>query len=72
MPLFSYVCDACECTSEVLTRNGEKPECPECGSKKMAKELSHFAPLSASPEASMPACDMGNMCCGGGCGVPQN
>lgn len=73
MPLFTFVCKDCETSSEVLVHNGKAAACPSCGSKKMAKQLSHFAAVSSSAGADMPAaCDMGNMCCGGGCGFSPN
>jgi len=72
MPLFTFTCGHCRNTHEILTHNGEAPACPACDSKEMAKAMSHFAALSGTPDAMPSACDMGNLCCGGGCGVPQN
>ena len=74
MPLFTYECTSCGESAELLVANGAAVKCPECGSKKMEKALSHFAAVSGDGlGGDMPApCDMGNMCCGGGCGVPMN
>jgi len=47
---------------ELLVRADEKPSCTACGSKKVEKLLSHFAPMrGGSPSAAEPM----------GCGVPQ-
>jgi putative FmdB family regulatory protein len=63
MPLFEYVCGKCHARTEILVRGGETPVCPECGSTRMTKQASAFAPATSSPRAaSMPAgCES---CCG--------
>lgn len=49
MPLFYYECKDCHKTSEILVKSAEeKVTCPNCGSKKMEKMLSHFAPHGTS------------------------
>ncbi|MFK7736858.1 MAG: zinc ribbon domain-containing protein [Pirellulaceae bacterium] len=46
MPIYEYLCKKCESDVEILLRNSdEKPECPECGSKRLEKQLS----VAASP-----------------------
>lgn len=49
MPLFGYECKNCNKTFELLVKNAdEEVTCPQCGSKKMERMLSHFAPLGTS------------------------
>lgn len=71
MPLFTFECAECNAASEVLVRNGESPQCPACGSSRLAKGLSHFAPVAAA-SATPGDCNLGAMCCGGGCGFSPN
>jgi putative FmdB family regulatory protein len=41
MPLYEYLCLDCKNDSEILVQSlASKPQCPECGSKKMEKQLS--------------------------------
>jgi len=41
MPLYEYRCQECTCESELLVKNLDtKPECPQCGSKRLEKLLS--------------------------------
>ncbi len=49
MPLFEYECKNCKKTFELLVKNADdQVACPECGSEKMERMLSHFAPMGAS------------------------
>lgn len=73
MPLYEYHCKKCDSLVEVLVRTSEEiPECPDCGSKKLEKQLSVAAapavngsslPVAGSSEA--PTC--GRPQCGSGC-----
>jgi putative FmdB family regulatory protein len=72
MPLFTYACQACGASFEALTKGEATTECPECGSTETAKGLSRFAPMSGASASPAAACDLGSMCCGGGCGAPFN
>ena len=74
MPLFEYICRACGDISEQLVTGARKPACPNCGSRKLEKQLSTFsaaAPAARAPavppcgSGSCPARGMG--CAGGGC-----
>ena len=66
MPIFEYTCAECGRTAEILQRRrNERPACPECGSRRMRKQLSAFSAGAArapSPCASG-ACSLA----GGGC-----
>ena len=62
MPLFQYLCKKCDIQSEILVRGAEKPECPECGSTRLEKQLSHIMPMAASALAPVPS-----GCAGGEC-----
>jgi putative FmdB family regulatory protein len=69
MPIYEYVCMQCESHFEELVRNGEQPDCPECGAADVRKQLSVFAagPTSTSTSfGSEPR--SGGGCCGGSCG----
>jgi putative FmdB family regulatory protein len=43
MPLYEYACQECGEQSELLIRSGEEPDCPKCGSGKLARLLSIVA-----------------------------
>jgi len=66
MPLFAYRCVACDTRTEMLVRGDESVTCPECGSSRMERQLSRFAPMSgASPEPACSGCALSQ-----GCGCP--
>lgn len=65
MPIYEYVCMACESRFEELVRNGADPDCPDCGSADVRRQLSVFAAVGGeSPQPSFG----GGGCCGGSCG----
>jgi putative FmdB family regulatory protein len=66
MPIFEYVCHDCHHGFETLVRSGSVPECPQCHSTQLEKQLSVFATAAAAPEA-VPA--MAGPC--GSCGHPD-
>jgi putative FmdB family regulatory protein len=43
MPIFEYVCGACDHRFEVVVRGAERPECPACHGRDLQKQLSVFA-----------------------------
>lgn len=49
MPLYSYVCTACEQSFETLVRSGETATCPACGSEDLRRELGATAPDAKLP-----------------------
>ena len=70
MPLYEYQCQACNAEFELLVRNDDDCECPECHSRKLEKQLSAPAapsvgsgalPVSSGPE------NCGRPQCGSGC-----
>ena len=74
MPLFEFVCLSCGEVSELLVTGTRKPACPQCGSRKLDKQLSTFSARVAAPSGSLPApCATGSCpsrgcgCAGGGC-----
>ncbi len=73
MPLFEYICKSCGEISELLVTGSRKPACPNCGSKKLEKQLSSFSAKVASSSFSTPPCGTaacptrGCGCSGGGC-----
>ena len=69
MPLYEYTCAGCGKTSEILVKSSsEKPVCPHCVGKTMAKEFSTFAAkgLKADHVHSGPGCPCGKQ--PGSCG----
>lgn len=73
MPLYEYVCSTCHHRFEVLQRIGENGDgllCPQCGERKVEKQLSTFAAATTSSSSS--SFDTGGSmgpCGGGGCGT---
>jgi len=72
MPLFHFECEKCKNRSEILVRGSEKPACPKCGSTKLVKQASAFAPVmgGSGKAKEMPAgcagcCSMKNGTCPG-------
>ena len=61
----------CEGHFEELVRNGEQPNCPDCGGENVVKQFSTFA-THASQVSSQPSFGQtaarGGGCCGGSCG----
>ena len=60
MPLFSYTCQACGKSTEMLVRNAEaQPACPACGAEAMVKQMSAINPMGSSSRkmAGPPICD---------------
>jgi putative FmdB family regulatory protein len=52
MPLREYACDECRHRFEDLVSEGEKPRCPECGSRKLTRRFSAFAVASSGARTS--------------------
>ena len=43
MPIFEYRCKKCNEVFEVLVRGSQKPECPNCKSKRLEKLISGYS-----------------------------
>ena len=70
MPLFEYVCEKCSARSEILVRGRRKPVCPACGSTRLAKQASAFAPTVGKSTDAAPTCAGASSCshaAGGAC-----
>jgi putative FmdB family regulatory protein len=69
MPLFVFECQECKKQHEVLVRGHEKPVCPDCGSKRLTKQASAFAPRMGPLRAidNKPACSSCPGQVGGSC-----
>ena len=61
------VCESCGGAFELLVRASDKPVCPDCGSLRLAKQLSVPA-AHTSGTSSLPVCEAPRT--GGGCGAP--
>jgi putative FmdB family regulatory protein len=68
MPIFEYVCRECEHRFEKIVYADAKPECPECRSRKLEKQLSVFAAATGGSRSG--AVDSGPAPCGS-CGDPR-
>ena len=66
MPIYEYVCMECESHFEELVRNDEEPDCPDCTSENVRRQLSVFARHGAADQPT-PGFSSGG-CCGGSCG----
>jgi putative FmdB family regulatory protein len=66
MPIFEYVCKACDHQFEALVYGRDKAECPRCHSKKLTPQLSVFA---VTPKASQATSAPTEAC--GTCGDPR-
>ena len=60
MPLFEYICTRCATRSEILVRGNERPACPECGSTRLKKQASAFAPKVGASAAGRPPVPCGS------------
>lgn len=68
MPLFAYVCRDCGGTFEYLIRNGEEPQCTQCGSLALTRQVSAAAPLRGAAAAVPAGCGAAQCCMAqGGC-----
>jgi putative FmdB family regulatory protein len=52
MPIFEYICKACDHEFEALVYGSQKAECPKCHGKKLAPQLSVFAVSAKSASNS--------------------
>ncbi len=78
MPIYEFVCEGCGHAFEHLARTlSDHPKaCPACGSGRLRKQFSTFAPTAALPKgcgtcANVPACPAarsGGCGCTGACG----
>jgi putative FmdB family regulatory protein len=68
VPLYEYVCMECESHFEELVRNGEEPDCPDCSSANVRRQLSVFAMHGGAAEQPTFRPSGGGGCCGGSCG----
>lgn len=68
MPIYEYICKACDHPFEALVYGSETAQCPKCQSKKLAPQLSTFAVSSKSSPASQPSPSAGAC---GSCGDPR-
>jgi len=66
VPIYEYVCMECESHFEELVRNGEQPDCPDCASANVRKQLSVFAAHGIADQPTYRS--SGGGCCGGSCG----
>jgi putative FmdB family regulatory protein len=71
MPIFEYRCEACGHRFETIVFGAQTPECPECHTEKLEKQLSTFAAVSKSRSAAPAAGCGATNCCrmSGGCDV---
>jgi putative FmdB family regulatory protein len=69
MPIYEYVCDACnERFEKIVINKQQEISCPKCSSKNATIQLSVFATAAAGSGSSGGFTGGGGSCCGGGCG----
>jgi putative FmdB family regulatory protein len=51
MPIFDYVCSACDARFELLVRGSATPACPTCGSEALERQLTLPAVRSEATRA---------------------
>jgi putative FmdB family regulatory protein len=51
MPLFSYICKACDHSFEALGRVDETPDCPACGGEEAERQFARIARPAAGGDA---------------------
>ncbi|HEV2423811.1 MAG TPA: zinc ribbon domain-containing protein [Terriglobia bacterium] len=58
MPIFEYLCPRCGYSFEklVLRRSDGRPECPQCGAKRVEQVFSAFATKGATPKSAGQVC----------------
>ena len=60
MPIYEYQCEDCSRDDiELLVRANETPECPKCGSTKLAKKFSVPAAHSGKAGGGLPVMPQG-------------
>jgi putative FmdB family regulatory protein len=66
VPIYEYVCMECESHFEELVRNGEEPDCPDCSSANVRRQLSVFAMHGGgtAEQPSFRSSGGGGCCCG--------
>ena len=73
MPLYEYVCRACDTDFEALVpasrRDAADAACPRCGATKTARKISLTAPpvVKAGGASEAFNCGAPGGCCGGAC-----
>ena len=63
MPIFEYACPPCRKIFQFLSKRlkpTRKPVCPQCGNRRLVKEISQFAALKGSPEPKADGDDVRN------------
>jgi putative FmdB family regulatory protein len=55
MPIFEYICKACDHRFESLVLGRETPSCPRCHGNQLAPQLSVFAVSAKSSSKAAPA-----------------
>jgi putative FmdB family regulatory protein len=69
MPIFEYVCEACQHRFEALVFGREKARCPKCESQKLTPQLSVFAVAAKGSSAGISDAMPSGAC--GSCGDPR-
>jgi putative FmdB family regulatory protein len=67
MPIYEFVCMACESHYEELVPMDRSADCPDCGSSNVRKQFSVFAAHGVE-KAPFGGAGGGGGCCGGSCG----
>lgn len=68
MPIFEYACQQCGHAFEALVRSSTVPQCPQCQSTRLDKQLSIVGKVGGSTARDMAPAAMGPC---GTCGHPD-
>jgi putative FmdB family regulatory protein len=66
MPIYEYICQACDRHFEAIVNGTQKPQCPACQSTRLEQQLSAFAVGSAKGKGDF--AKSARTSAGGGCG----
>lgn len=72
MPIYEYACKDCGHAFETLVRSDTVPECPQCHSTTLEKQLSVFATTASDTVSKLPpgpCAGCPNMAGPGACGI---
>ncbi|MGB2500400.1 MAG: FmdB family zinc ribbon protein [Mariniblastus sp.] len=67
MPIYEFICLNCNSEIELLVKSDAKPQCPECQSGKLEKQLSVISSTTSMQQNTVASDCAQPRCCGGGC-----
>ena len=68
MPIYEYICQACDQRFEAIVNGGRKAHCPACNSSRLEQQLSAFAVGAPKGKGEFAKSARSASSKGGGCG----